>query len=149
MKYAILVFAVLVTGTVSLRANDLLNEEKPWDFLGVSFISGVPSSADESNVGGIRIGLPVAGGENKVYGVEIGAACCWTEEVAGVQTAPLFCVSDKLSGLQASPVNVTKKVKGIQFGLVNIADDATFQLGIVNYMRDGVLPYTIIFNFKF
>ncbi len=149
MKRTILALTLFIVGAVSLSANDLLNEEKPWDFLGVSFVRGVPSSSNESNIGGIRLGLPVAGGDNRVYGIEVGAACCWTWEVVGVQTAPLFCVSEKLSGLQASPVNVTGKIEGLQFGLVNIADEATFQLGLVNYMRDGILPYTIILNFKF
>jgi len=152
MKKRALILAAFVLGAfaVSTYANEpTIEKDKPWDFFGVSFVRGVPSSSNEANIGGIRIGLPVAGGLNKVYGIEVGAACSWTSEVVGVQTAPLFCVADELTGLQASPVTVAEKVVGLQFGLVNIADDAKFQLGIVNYMRDGILPFTIILNFKF
>jgi len=134
----------------SLLADQATNDEvNSWDFFGVVFAPGVPSSSNETNIGGIRVGLPVAGGDAKVAGVEFAAAACWSSQVIGIQTAPLFCVADEVLGLQASPVAVADKVDGLQFALVNIADSAVFQLGLFNYMKDGILPYTILFNFKF
>ncbi len=125
------------------------SEEVSWDFFGVVFIPGVPSSSNDTNISGFRAGLPIAGGLNTVCGVEFAVACCWTKEVYGVQTAPLFCISEHVVGLQASPVNITDKVTGLQFGLVNVCKDASFQLGIVNLNEAGVLPFTIIANWNF
>ena len=130
-------------------AEDVQNDDKAWDFFGIVFVPGVPSSSDETNIGGLRVGLPVSGGEAKVAGIEFAAAACWSKDIIGVQTAPLFCVAESVSGVQASPVAIADNVDGLQFGLVNVADSAMFQLGLVNYMKDGVLPYTLIFNFKF
>lgn len=147
MKYFVIVFAILFLGCFSSIAAE--NDEKPWDFFGVVFIPGVPSSSNDSNISGVRIGLPVSGGTNEMCGVEVGAACCWTKDVSGIQTAPLFCIAETVNGLQASPVTVADKVNGMQFGIVNISKETNFQLGVFNYMRDGILPFTIIMNFKF
>ena len=130
-------------------AENIKNDDKAWDFFGVVFVPGVPSSSDETNIGGIRVGLPVAGGDTKVAGIEFAAAACWSKKIIGLQTAPLFCVAESVTGVQASPVAIADNVDGLQFGLVNVSDSAMFQLGLVNYMKDGVLPYTLILNFKF
>lgn len=147
MKIWIIVFTVLFT--VSLNSFAAENNDKPWDFFGVVFIPGVPSSSNDSNISGMRVGLPISGGTNQMYGLETAAFCCWTQDVCGLQTAPLFCISETVYGIQASPVNVADKVVGMQFGIVNISKDANFQLGLVNYMKNGALPYMIIMNFKF
>ena len=147
MKYLMIVLSVLFL--ISADAVAVENDEKPWDFFGVVFIPGVPSSSNDSNIGGIRVGLPISGGTNKMCGVEVGAACCWTKDVSGVQTAPLFCIAETVNGLQASPVTIADRVNGMQFGIVNICKDAHFQLGIFNYMEKGILPYTIILNWNF
>lgn len=147
MKYLMIVLSVLFLISADCLAVD--NDDKPWDFFGVVFIPGVPSSSNDSNIGGIRVGLPISGGTNEMCGIEVGAACCWTQDVSGIQTAPLFCIAETVNGLQASPVTVADKVNGMQFGIVNISKETNFQLGVFNYMRDGVLPFTIIMNFKF
>ena len=147
MKYLMIVLAVLFFVSFDSFAEN--NDEKPWDFFGVVFIPGVPSSSNDSNISGMRVGLPISGGTNKMYGLETAAFCCWTQEVCGLQTAPLFCISEIVYGIQASPVNVADKVVGMQFGIVNISKEATFQLGLVNYIEEGVIPFMIIMNFKF
>lgn len=147
MKIWIIVITVLFM--VSFDSIAAENNEKPWDFFGVVFIPGVPSSSNDTNISGMRVGLPISGGTNKMYGLETAAFCCWTQEVCGLQTAPLFCISETVYGIQASPVNIADKVVGMQFGIVNVSKDANFQLGLVNYMKNGALPFMIIMNFKF
>ena len=147
MKIWIIIFTVLFMVSLDSFAEE--QDDRPWDFFGIVFVPGVPSSSNDSNISGMRVGLPISGGTNKMYGLETAAFCCWTKEIGGLQTAPLFCISESVYGIQASPVNVADKVVGMQFGLVNISKDATFQLGLVNYIKNGVIPYMIIINFKF
>lgn len=148
MKKTIAVFTLLTLfGSISFAG--AASKDLPWDFFGVVLFPGTPSSSNYSNVGGLRFGLPVSGGDTKVYGIETAIFSCHTKEVRGLQTAPLFCVSTRIKGIQASPVNVADDVDGMQFGLVNISRNATFQLGLVNYMKNGFLPFFPIVNFKF
>ncbi|MBN1865456.1 MAG: hypothetical protein JW808_11195 [Victivallales bacterium] len=147
MYKILMVSVVLLFFSLDCPASD--PEDRSWDFFGVVFIPGVPSSSNDTDIGGFRVGLPIAGGLNTVCGIEFAAACCWTREVFGVQTAPLFCISENLTGLQASPVNMAEKVAGVQFGLVNVCNDASFQLGLVNFNESGILPVTIIANWGF
>jgi hypothetical protein len=147
MKTLSLILLILLSLSFVVTAEE--QEDKPWDFFGVVFVPGIPSSSDDTNISGIRVGVPIAGGLNEVRGIEVGAACCWTKDVKGIQTAPLFCVAETLSGVQASPVTVADKVSGMQFGLLNISKEATIQLGFFNYMRDGFIPFMIIMNVKF
>ena len=147
MKYLMIVLTVLFFVSVDAFAGE--NDDKPWDFFGVVFIPGVPSSSNDSNISGMRVGLPISGGTNKMWGLETAAFCCWTQEVCGLQTAPLFCISETVYGIQASPVNVADEVNGMQFGIVNVSKKANFQLGVVNYMKEGLIPWMIIMNFKF
>lgn len=148
MKKMIITMALLCLFGVSSFAEDA-TKELPWDFFSVVFYPGVPSSSSYANVGGMRFGLPVSGGDTVVYGIETAVFCCTSKEVGGLQTAPLFCVSTRIKGIQASPVNIAKDVVGMQFGLVNISDNATFQLGVINYMKNGIVPFLPIINFKF
>ncbi|NOY75091.1 MAG: hypothetical protein GXP32_04785, partial [Kiritimatiellaeota bacterium] len=140
MKKTIATFILLsFFGAVSFAGD--ASENLPWDFFGLVLFPGTPSSSNYSNVSGLRFGLPVSGGDTKVYGIETAIFCCCTKEVRGIQTAPLFCVSTRITGIQASPVNIADDVVGMQFGLVNISKNATFQLGLVNYMKNGILPF--------
>ena len=148
MKKIITTLSILLL-SLNIFASEYDNNEKPWDLIGVSFIPGIPSSANNSNIGGIRIGIPIAGGQNKVCGLEFAIFCCMSQELYGVQFAPLFCTADDIYGVQASPVTVANKVKGLQFGLFNYSDDASFQIGIINYNKSSILPIFPIINFHF
>lgn len=148
MRIFVIISAIMFFVTVDSFSADQ-QEDRPWDFFGVVFIPGVPSSSNDANIAGMRVGLPISGGTNEMCGLEVGFACCWTKDVYGIQTAPLFCVSDTIYGLQASPVNVADKVVGLQFGLVNVSKDAKFQIGLLNYIEDGAIPYMIIMNWNF
>ena len=105
MKTVILVFTLLLFTGITASAEDHKPTKDSWDFFGLVFFPGIPTSSNDSNIAGIRVGLPVAGGKNEVRGIETAAIACLTQTVYGIQTAPIFCGSEKLTGIQASPVN--------------------------------------------
>ena len=122
-----------------------------WDFVGVAFFPDAPPSANVTDVYGLKLGIPVSFGEkNKVVGAECGLFAATTKQVKGFQGALLWCKADKVSGLQANPiVNISKDVSGVQAGLVNVADDTSFQLGLINYIKNSSVPFFPLVNFKF
>ena len=149
MKTLITVCAFLFIMNGNIFADDQAIEENSWDFFGVVLFPGVPTSSNDTNIAGIRVGLPVAGGKNEVRGIEFAAIGCMTASLYGVQTAPIFCNAKVLYGLQASPVNIADKVRGLQFGIFNSSQDASFQLGIINYNKDAWIPILPIINWNF
>ena len=149
MKTIIVVLSLLLFANVNMSAGNKTPEDESWDFFGFVFFPGIPTSSNDSNISGIRVGVPVAGGKNTVCGIETAAIACLTESVYGLQTAPIFCASKKLSGIQASPVNISDKVTGLQFGIFNASKDATFQIGILNYNKNALIPIFPIINFNF
>ncbi len=61
----------------------------------------------------------------------------------------LFNVAKELNGFQASAVNVAKESHGFQLGFVNVAQKTGFQIGLINVIKDGVLPVFPFINFSF
>lgn len=149
MRTFIIVFALLLFTGIDTFAGNKTAREDSWDFLGIVFFPGIPTSSNDSNIAGIRVGLPISGGKNDVRGIEFAAIGCITENLYGIQTAPIFCVSEELTGIQASPVNMCDKVKGLQFGIFNASKDASFQLGIINYNKNALIPILPIINWSF
>ena len=149
MKTFIITFALLFFISADMYAGTETAREDSWDFLGIVFFPGVPTSSNDANIAGIRVGLPVAGGKNDVRGIEFAAIGCLTKDLYGIQTAPIFCVSEELHGIQASPVNVADKVVGLQFGIFNASKKASFQLGIINYNRTAWIPVMPLINWNF
>lgn len=120
-----------------------------WDFFELTFFPGVPSDSMDSKVYGVKLGLPVSTGKGFVYGVETSPCACMTQNVKGTQLAPLFNDCANMTGLQASVVNVAKSAKGLQLGLVNVATERGFQIGGINYIKDGLIPVLPVINFSF
>jgi hypothetical protein len=149
MKTVILVFTLLLFTGITASAEDHESKKNSWDFFGLVFFPGIPTSSNDSNIAGIRVGLPVAGGKNEVRGIETAAIACLTQTVYGIQTTPIFCGSEKLTGIQASPVNMCDKLEGLQFGLFNASKHASFQLGILNYNEKAWIPWLPIINWNF
>ncbi len=124
------------------------NDPADYDFLEIMLFPGFPSYSETSIVRGIKIGLPVSGGQGKVSGLEMAAACSLTDTVSGVQAAPLFTLAENIDGAQFSSVNVTTgKCAGAQFGAVNYSEKDGMQFGLVNIMKNGFLPFFPIVNF--
>ena len=149
MKTLITVCALIFMINSNLFADDGAVENNTWDFFGIVLFPGVPTSSNDANIAGIRVGLPVAGGKNEVCGVEFAAIGCMTASLYGLQTAPLFCTGDVVYGIQASPVNIADKVRGLQFGIFNSSKDASFQLGVLNYNKNAFIPILPVINWSF
>lgn len=46
-------------------------------------------------------------------------------------------------------VNIVKKIYGLQLGVVNIAEDVSFQIGLINYIENSALPVFPVINVRF
>ena len=117
-----------------------------WTFIAFSFGKDIPVDAATTSVYGVKIGVPASGGPAPVYGVEGSILYAGTDEVNGVQASLITTDSKETTGLQFSLVNFSVKVAGLQLGIVNIADDEAFQLGIVNIIRNSPMPCLPIVN---
>lgn len=155
MKRVIASTLVIVGLIVNLHAQDDATKSKTqsnnndWEFFELMFFPDAPSSAMTSSVYGFKAGAPISAGSGSVTGIEFAAFSCMTYNVDGIQTAPVFCVAKEVNGLQASPVNLAKDVCGLQFGIVNIAKGESCQLGLINIIKDGWLPFSIVFNISY
>lgn len=60
-----------------------------------------------------------------------------TDKVVGIQTSLISTVSEETTGLQFSLVNFSVKVAGVQLGIVNVADDESLQIGLLNFIKNS------------
>jgi len=194
-----------------------------WTPIQFGFTYRYPSATYNSNVYGLKFGLPICGGVGRVCGMEIALFAAGTEYVRGFQTALFFTeghmmhglqaslgsniaksghvglqatcgynYSDKFAGMQAGVVNTSadfagmqaaavnvsdnaggiqagvcvniadklggaqlglynqaRQADGLQVGLVNVSMKSGFQIGLVNYIKDGWIPVFPLINFKF
>jgi len=119
-----------------------------WDSLEIMIFPGFPSYPQNSLVCGVKIGLPVSGGEGEVRGLELAAFSSMTDKVDGVQLAPVFNLSKNMKGAQFGAANIaTEKCNGAQFGVVNVSKKGGAQFGVLNFMDDGFLPVFPLINF--
>lgn len=97
--------------------------------------------------------LSVMGARNRAghtRGVQVGAMISIADELIGAQVATLANVADNMTGLQCSSLfNVAEDGIGVQIsGLLNIANDMKgLQLGLLNFNKNGFLPFFPLFNF--
>ncbi len=130
-----------------------------WKPLSWGIWFDIPRSVNRTNVDGVKIGLPISAGRTRVHGLELSVFCSATDIVNGMQLAPVN-VSKQMSGFQMSFVNVAGMKSyawqlglvntigtGVQIGLVNVADRAGFQFGLLNFNSEGFLPVFPIINF--
>ena len=119
-----------------------------WDFLQIGFLPGAPTDMLNYPVYGVKIGAPICHGA-PVYGVEASVLYSGSETVCGFQGSLIYSESEKLTGLQLSVVNFVKDCAGVQIGVFNSAETRSFQIGLLNHIKDGALPWCILFNCKF
>ncbi len=121
-----------------------------YEFFSLAFFPGVSTSPDHVNVYGVRLGAPVSFGDHSfVAGTELAVLAGMTSEIYGLQAAGLFVTANKVEGIQFSIVNDAKKVYGLQLGLINLSEDAAFQIGLVNYIKNSKVPFLPILNVCF
>lgn len=120
-----------------------------WEFFELVFVPGTPSSSLNSKIYGVKIGAPISSGNGIVDGVEASLFTSMTAYVNGFQTAGFYAEVQKMNGLQFSIVNFADEIGGIQLGIVNLNRKKGFQIGFVNYIKDGMIPFLPVINFKF
>ena len=98
----------------------------------------------------------------KVYGLQISGLANVTDDMKGFELgvaniaknlygfqASAVNIAEKVIGFQASVVNLTAELKGLQIGAFNYSKKSGIQIGVVNIIDDGWIPFTILFNIKF
>ena len=121
-----------------------------YEFFSLAFFPGVSTSPDYVDVYGVRLGAPVSFGDHSfVAGAELAVLAAMTSGIYGLQSAGLFVTADRVEGVQFSIVNNAKMVYGLQLGLVNLSEDAAFQIGLVNYIKNSKVPFLPILNVCF
>ncbi len=120
-----------------------------WDFIQFGLWFGVPSATMHTKVNGVKVGAPFCSGKGIVNGVEGAVLCGASDRVNGVQASGVLSKSKRVDGLQFSIVNSSEEVNGVQLGIVNIAKNKSFQIGLINYIEDSTLPWMILINFRF
>ena len=121
----------------------------PWTFINLQFFPEAPSDAGVTETYGVKVGAPISAGEAPVNGVEASVLWAGSGEVNGLQCSLITCQAEEVTGIQFSLVNMSVKVCGLQLGIVNFADDETFQIGLLNFVENGPVFCLPIVNFNF
>ena len=143
-----LVFLALAAA-VGAAEEEQQEKSRPWEFIQLGIWYGVGSNQNEADVYGLRLGLPVCGGNTTVSGIELGVLGASSFQVNGFQFAPFAAISNKINGLALSITNFADRVNGVQIGVVNVAKDRSVQIGLVNWISDSCLPFFPFVNVKF
>lgn len=148
MKVKVLLCAILAALLAApLAANE--SEPKPWDIIQIGIWDGLGPNQNQVDVYGVRAGLPVCGGAAKVIGAEIGILGAATDEVGGFQWGVLAAISKKITGVTLGIFTKSVTVNGVQIGIVNVAKDRSFQIGLINIISDSPLSCFPFVNVKF
>ena len=151
MKRVALICLLAVAGLFTAAADD-------------EFGFGVWFNSSRSNIDGVGLGVPVIG-NRKTEGASLALCGNKVHNMEGFQLALLgFNYADRLEGVQLSFINMLNRQcgdfalqlgfynqsaeNGIQIGFLNNAkDNASFQLGLININKNGLLPVMIFVNF--
>ena len=141
------------TETVTERIAGQPPEKLPpldeWDGFQLAFFPGFPSGTINSNVYGLKLGLPMSSGEGRVWGTELSIFSSTTRHMKGFQTSVFANVCAILDGFQLGLINIaTVSADGLQAGLVNFSDECGFQIGLVNVIAQGPVPFMLLINFQ-
>ena len=152
-KFFILTTIACLFAVCTLQAQEAKaqpSQENDYEFFSRTVCPGGSTAPDSVDVYGFRIGAPVAfGNDSFVAGIELSILAGMSNEVYGLQAAPIFVSADHVEGIQFSVVNIVKKIYGLQLGVVNIAEDVSFQIGLINYIENSALPVFPVINVRF
>lgn len=124
-------------------------QKTDWDFFQLGFWFGIPSQTENTDVYGVKVGAPGCGGKGTVTGVETSVVASGTDHVNGISSSVLVATSKHVKGFQGSVVNYCDTVDGVQLGILNMAKDESFQIGIINYIKNSPIPVLPIINVRF
>ena len=123
-----------------------------------------PSSISSKSIDGIALGLPVVANA-KTEGGSLALCGNNTQKMEGLQFALFgFNYAKSIEGAQLAFVNMFRQQhgefamqwgfynqageNGVQIGMINHGkNNATFQLGLININKNGLLPIMIFVNF--
>ena len=123
-----------------------------------------PAGLSGKDIEGIALGLPVVAND-ETEGASLALCGNNTQKMEGLQfTLFGFNYANSIEGVQLSFINMYRKQhgefamqwgfynqsgeNGIQLGMINHGkNNATFQLGLVNINKNGLLPIMIFVNF--
>jgi hypothetical protein len=138
---------------------------------------GLPMSAGEGKVKGLEFSI-LASGTHHISGMQIGILLNYSWYIDGFQLAAINLSEVVLNGFQLSAVNVCREsangvqmgagnvvegtvegfqlgavnyagsAEALQIGAVNISNKGGFQIGLINYITDGIVPVLPLFNFS-
>ncbi|MDD3885539.1 MAG: hypothetical protein PHI35_01560 [Victivallaceae bacterium] len=120
-----------------------------WDFLSFGVTEDFPSDSAEIPICGVKIGVPICGGNAPVYGVEAAIFYAATKEVEGLKCSLIATNCKETEGMQFALVNFADKTDGLQLGIFNSAKHEAFQIGLLNHIEDAMIPWLPIVNFNF
>lgn len=130
----------------------------------VGFWKDCPNRIGSTDVDGLGVGLPVIYNRD-MEGASLALCGNISRKVSGFQGVWIGVnMADSLYGLQLGMVNIQKGQhddaavqwgfynqagkNGVQIGFINNGENnATFQLGLVNINKNGLLPVMIFVNF--
>ena len=155
MKKAIVIMLAAVCTVFSAVAGDGFG-------FGVWFDQ--PAGIGSKDIDGIALGLPVVAND-ETEGASLALCGNNTQKMEGLQFTLLgFNYAKSIEGVQLSFINMLRKQhgefamqwgfynqsgeNGIQIGMINNGqDNATFQLGLININKNGLLPIMVFVNF--
>lgn len=79
-------------------------------------------------------------------GFQAAAIANLSKDMTGFQAAVITNVTGKTAGFQTSLLNFAEESKGIQVGFLNMSKKTGTQIGILNFIEDGAIPFCPFFN---
>ena len=126
--------------------------EPSFLYSGTSYIDGLqaswfgPAICREFN--GLQASIPVSIART-MYGAQAAVVNIIREDGYGFGAGAIN-IAKNFYGFQLSAANVaTGEFRGFQFGVFNYSEKKGCQMGLVNIIKDGPLPFMIIFNGSF
>lgn len=140
-----------------------VSDEKRTACVDIGFWFDCPESTTDTDVEGVRFGVPMSAGKGSVKGLEWALFMAATDRIEGMQWTLIGSnlaqsvegfqfsffnlTAVEMSGVQLGLYNFSPK-GGCQFGLINFSEGkADFQLGLLNYNAEARFPVTLLVNF--
>lgn len=140
--------AILIEADKPVVVVERQQPEYRHEFIFFCFFEGAPTNADITLTNGIKVGAPMSFGA-PVNGLEASVFNSASSYVNGIQCSILVNTAKEVEGLQFGIANFLDNCYGLQLGIVNMAQQDSFQIGLVNIIEDGWLPFFPIVNFNF
>ncbi len=86
-------------------------------------------------------GIGMSAGANIIRGpsegVLIGAGVNWSAAHRGIEVSGGVNTARDLAGVAIAPINVHRRVKGLQVGIINVAEEVDAAIGLISVVKNG------------